>query len=837
MKKYSYMFLIAILLMNPLSSMASESEENQSAINDTTKELETESKQNKAIESTEKKQSSSVAEMDTKKARLINQLPNFDLPLVKLTNTFGQINGEMMGSSNLGLKFDDKLLRLTDNQRQNMSIWSKKKLDLKKDFNITGYVYLGDRGADAGDGMTLTFQKTSATALGNNGGGLGAYGAFGKEAMYIELDTYFNADNYDRSITKTTPTGHHVAITTTIFADPGAEWTDHETVYMPTNSQGLSDGYWKKLSVDWDAKNRRLSYELKYASGPNKGELLSSDSYINDRPEFDGEIYWGFTGATGLAYEENAMAFTSLPQVINQEAVLLPNSISSGATTELKINQSTSNGDWLKRKIVIDIGNPNVAEYVSGSLTVNGNVVTPIVNAQTGELTIEKGLPDLYENGLESNISLQLKGKSPSTNNLITTKSTGVDNDGTRKDITNTVDLEVIKPSVPTLELKDTTLYVGQKFNPNSPFKNVTDSNGNKLTAESIACYMIDKVLTKELDTSKAGEYKVQIGYPDASGKLTMSNEATINVKKDETSLNVKNLSYAVGDEYHPKDAFVKATDVAGNNVSWSDTMFKVTGDNVNTAIAGVYKQKMTYNYQLNGVPQSKSADYTVTVKESTYDIEETLYDVKGNELSEKQITTIEQGKEFIPKPDKYYTKQQDLYIYKGWLEDTQIPGKDIPKEGNPPKTTINKKYYYIYEQADQFINVTIPTEIVFGTLEDTKTITSKKYNVKNNSNSIGVGVTVDNFSTIKSDVTLLGENDQEPSIEERSAKLNLLIDNKPAIIGLNENVTKRHLVDLTPNQSSALGINGEYFGTPNEKNIVDYQMNLKFKAIPGNKN
>lgn len=842
MKKYSYMLLIAILFMNPLSSMASESEGNQSAINDTTKELETKSKKNETVESSDKEQSSSAAKVDTKKIRLINQLPDLDENLIDLTNVFGSFNGNTQGSENVGLKFDNKLLRFTDRLSQNMSIWAKNKINLDRDFKFTSYLYLGNSGSAAGDGITLTFQNRSNTLIGKDGGALGIYTSLGEsEGLHIEFDTYLNQDSYDHgeNLTGISSPGHHVSFVKPYGDGPGRYPTHSNPQVINNssiNSDGLSDGTWKRLDVTWDAKNRCMSYKVTQATGPNKGALIAEDSYI-DTSSLSGDVYWGYTGSTGYYFQENAMVFANIPQKIEQEIMLSPKDITAGDTTELKITHAINYSDWLNRKITIDIGNSEFTEYVSGSLTVDGKPVTPIVNSQSGELIIENGLSDLVGNGSKSVINLKIKGKKAITNNTITVKSTGIDQYNTKQSATNTVDLEVIKPSVPTLELKDTTLYVGQKFDPNSPFKNVTDIDGNKLTAENIVYYMIDKTLTKELDTSITGEHKVQIGYPDSSGKIIMSNEATISVKKDQTSLSVKNLSYAAGDEYHPKDAFVKATDVAGNNVSRSDTIFKVTGDAVNTAIAGVYKQRLTYNYQLNGVPQSKSADYTVTVKESTYDIEETLYDVKGNELSEKQITTIEQGKEFIPKPDKYYTKQQDLYIYKGWLEDTQIPGNDIPKEGNPPKTTINKKYYYIYEQADQFINVTIPTEIVFGTLEDTKTITSKKYNMKNNSNSIGVGVTVDNFSTIKSDVTLLGENDQEPSIEERSAKLNLLIDNKPAIIGLNENVTKRHIVDLTPNQSSALGINGEYFGTPNEKNIVDYQMNLKFKAIPGNEN
>lgn len=75
-------------------------------------------------------------------------------------------------------------LMVTDKVRgQNGAIWSKYKLDLTKDFRFESYLYLGDEGGNAADGMTFTLQNNplekyssdQSISIGSKGVGLGAY--------------------------------------------------------------------------------------------------------------------------------------------------------------------------------------------------------------------------------------------------------------------------------------------------------------------------------------------------------------------------------------------------------------------------------------------------------------------------------------------------------------------------------------------------------------------------------------------------------------------------------------------------------------------------------------
>lgn len=261
---------------------------------------------------------------------------------------------------------------------------------------------------------------------------------------------------------------------------------------------------------------------------------------------------------------------------------------------------------------------------------------------------------------------------------------------------------------------------------------------------------------------------------------------------------------------------------------------YRMEFDSVDTDTAGKKTTTINVYEKLQTGGEFKTTyqvNYTVNPR-----VEESSFDEDGQSLSEMKQTDFDFGTKFTPNPAKYLTKDNDLYVYKGWLSDGEVPGTDTPNEGSPSATETTKKYYYIYEKADKYINVTIPTEMVFGTYENTEKVTSKSYQLKNNSNEFTTKVTLDKFEKVKSDVNLLGESEDEPTSSEKSAKLSLLVEGKPLINGLNESVENKEIVDLMPASTANLSIDGKYFGDKKEKNIVEYNTKLKFKSIEGNK-
>ncbi|MBO0473362.1 MucBP domain-containing protein [Enterococcus ureasiticus] len=287
---------------------------------------------------------------------------------------------------------DGKVLRVTQNRGSQIgAIWSKRKLNLKKDFHLKSFLYLGDRGASAGDGMTFTLQNDPRMAtspelvIGSAGMGLGAYysGRSGnpyiQRGLSIEFDTYFNngsGDRMDREVGQNGRRGH-VAFVTPSLQNNNYTGQHHSWILA---QEYLSNGKWRTLDVLWDSVTQTLSYTL---SG------VGTDSYrITDlNAKFGGtDVYWGFTGSTGGSYEENAIAITQLPGDIEQTAQIenLTQNIAPQETVQARKNDTLKLKDTIKfdgNSIMSTDGTKmrvNLAEgltYKTDTLALNGEKI------------------------------------------------------------------------------------------------------------------------------------------------------------------------------------------------------------------------------------------------------------------------------------------------------------------------------------------------------------------------------------------------------------------------------------------------------------------------------
>ncbi|EDO1159208.1 hypothetical protein G4T80_002781 [Listeria innocua] len=295
--------------------------------------------------------------------------------------------------------------------------------------------------------------------------------------------------------------------------------------------------------------------------------------------------------------------------------------------------------------------------------------------------------------------------------------------------------------------------------------------------------------------------------------EVNNSNKVSLNTSKEEMDKNILSYINIPSHISNPQDYRMEF-----QNVDASSSGKKTSTINVYQKLQSGGEFMTTY-----------SVNYTVNPE-----IEETSYDVEGNQIVETKKTSFDYGTQFKPSPTKYLEKDDNLYVYKGWLENTEEPGVDVPKEGIPSPAEKESKFYYIYEKADKYINVTIPTEMVFGTFDNTEEVKSNKYEIKNNSKELTTSVTLDSFESVSTSVKLLGEND-EPEEKIDSARLNLLINDEPKIKGFNETKSDIELANIEPKNKITIGINGEYYDKTSKTNIVEYNTTLKFKAISGN--
>lgn len=249
----------------------------------------------------------------------------------------------------------------------------------------------------------------------------------------------------------------------------------------------------------------------------------------------------------------------------------------------------------------------------------------------------------------------------------------------------------------------------------------------------------------------------------------------------------------------------------------------------VDTETSGVKTSKMNVYEKLSTGKEFKT---TIDVKyQVNPQVKEMFYDQKGNRIQVSRITDFDLGGSYQPVPDNFISSGADVYIYKGWLNGSERPGIDTPREGQPEKATKETVIHYIYEKADNYINMTVPTEMVFGTEINGKDITSKDYAIKNNSKEVATEVSLKEFKKESSEVKLLTQKDSDPKKEDKSARLNLMMNGSESINSLSDSSKNETIATMLPGEQGLMNMGGKYFGSKSESAKVKYHMQLQFKA------
>ncbi|HDH7723649.1 TPA: bacterial Ig-like domain-containing protein [Enterococcus faecalis] len=188
-----------------------------------------------------------------------------------------------------------------------------------------------------------------------------------------------------------------------------------------------------------------------------------------------------------------------------------------------------------------------------------------------------------------------------------------------------------VKKDQTKAELKDTELYVGQKWDLGSVFKNVVDKDGNPIKLEEVEYIWIDGKKTREIDTSKPGKHTVQIAVLKANNEWVYSNKVTVTVKEDQTKAELKDTELYVGQKWDLGSVFKNVVDKDENPIKpeeveciWIDGQEKVR--EIDTSKPGKHIVEIAvlnaYNKWVN------SNKITVTVKEN-----QTKAELKDTEL------------------------------------------------------------------------------------------------------------------------------------------------------------------------------------------------------------
>ncbi len=359
--------------------------------------------------------------------------------------------------------------------------------------------------------------------------------------------------------------------------------------------------------------------------------------------------------------------------------------------------------------------------------------------------------------------------------------------------------------------LETTDLEYGDVFGFTMLEENGTNSNGKRTWA------VRDEQLVLETEGYEGAYYEMtKNGF-----RLMHFNQLEVNSKMPVVSINttIEEMNKTA------KEAMIIPKHITNTN----DYRFEYAS--VDTKTSGIKTTQMNVYEKLSTGGEFKTT-YEVKYQVNPQ-LTETYSDVTGKKIKEPKMNNFDFGTKYTPTPENYITVGDEVYSYAGWLAAGKKPGKDKPNTSKVPSFTKEDTIQYIYEKADNLINMTIPTELLFGTDGNSKNITSKNYGIKNNSDNVSTEVSLSEFKKEKSDVKLLTSKDKDPSKTQQSARLNVTSNGTEVIKSLTESTKDQTIITLAPGQDTSIGLTGTYFGNLNESTIVHYQMQFKFKVIP----
>ncbi|MEH7463860.1 immunoglobulin-like domain-containing protein, partial [Bacillus thuringiensis] len=186
------------------------------------------------------------------------------------------------------------------------AIAGKTALDMRHDFTLIADIYLGAR--NGADGIAIAFHRGSIGFIGDRGGGLGILSA--PQGIGFELDTYWTATSDEKgdSFGHGQMNGPHAGFVST---DKNRNYL---TALAPMQRISAPDNKWRTLTINWDARNNKLTARLQEKS--NDASTKSASSMYRTwellNPAFDLNQKYTFVigSATGATNNKHQIGIT-----------------------------------------------------------------------------------------------------------------------------------------------------------------------------------------------------------------------------------------------------------------------------------------------------------------------------------------------------------------------------------------------------------------------------------------------------------------------------------------------------------------------------------------------
>ncbi|MFC6273931.1 WxL domain-containing protein [Levilactobacillus tangyuanensis] len=341
----------------------------------------------------------------------------------------------------------------------------KTKLDLKKDKAISAWLYFGNRGSEAADGLTFVLHNSPAKMAAGSGGGqsLGAWGTNPdptvtdplklamtgiQNSWALEFDTHPNRlaraavpDFFDGAAVVSE--GMHVdsgypgdpaeyQVNTHPEVQPALNFFNLATT-RPQLTGNLADGRWHHLTLNWLSASSQVRYALNDRDPVTKQPLMTGaimDTIVIDQKKLGIEagkpasLYWGFTGATNPERSENGLVvidkisggpeFNTKRSVLRNEETnrtILPGTVVNPGTRLKYVYDLTYSGDAVLDGMKFDVPLPPEIEWDSGKLIQQNAKDITFSQQDLKEARLKTQLDKPLKNGDSNRVLVVLRGR------------------------------------------------------------------------------------------------------------------------------------------------------------------------------------------------------------------------------------------------------------------------------------------------------------------------------------------------------------------------------------------------------------------------------------------
>lgn len=252
--------------------------------------------------------------------------------------------------------------------------WNTNTVDFSQGFSLTLDYYFGNN-INGADGNTFTFQPSSSTACGQNGGQLGAGGM--ANALSIEFDTYDNdnpAHIYDMSC-------DHIAVEIDgNMNGPGAPYAG--PVCAKPGGGNIDDGGTYEVVIEWDPATQTLNI---YFNGVLR--LSTTGNFVATVFGGQSQVYWGATSATGGLNNQQYFCPSTITILPSELA-----SFESVCTSESSVLRWNSASEYRLKDYIAEYSTDGIVYYPFETVAAMGNSTGPIHYETSVKIPVEAQL-------------------------------------------------------------------------------------------------------------------------------------------------------------------------------------------------------------------------------------------------------------------------------------------------------------------------------------------------------------------------------------------------------------------------------------------------------------